>query len=186
MFSKAAEMAVPAVLSMPPSLSGRHLALALLAIFGFLGLLLEYGHLGTTQTVFPKLSRPSTTWLSSSLGSSQFWIDFAPILAAAAPRCAPPQLNGEAPSFVRVSVPGSGAGLADRSNNILTLSAKDVDSMRKSHTWFVNQIKHEAPELEYKVGTQGIVTSAGGQYFPTLLVRFVFSGSIFFPWLARD
>ena len=162
---------LPAALSIPASLSGRHLALALLAIFGFLGLLLEYGHLrGKPQTIFPKLSRPSTTWLSQSLGSSQFWIDFAPILAAAAPRCVPPELNGQAPSSVRVSVPGSGAGLTDRSNNILTLSAKDVDSMRKSHTWFVNQIKHEAPELEYKRGTQGIVTSAGGEYFPTLLV----------------
>lgn len=161
-----------ALLMSASSLSGRHLALALLAIFGFFGMLLEYGHL-RGQTIFPKLSRPSTTWLSSSLGSSQFWIDFAPILAAAAPRSPTPKLIGSAPSFVRVSVPGSGS-IADRSANVLSMEPKDVDSMRKSHTWFVNQIKHEAPELEYKEGTQGIVTSAGGEYFPTLLVSLQF------------
>jgi alpha 1,2-mannosyltransferase len=157
---------------MPASLSGRHLALALLAIFGFLGLLLEYGHL-RGQTIFPKLPKPSSTWLSASLGSSQFWIDFAPILAAAAPRCSAPELNGKVSSFVRVSVPGSGT-IADRSINVLSLEAKDVDSMRKSHAWFVNQINHEAPALEYEEGSRGIVTSAGGEYFPTLLVSLQF------------
>jgi alpha 1,2-mannosyltransferase len=169
-----AKMAVqlPAFLSTPASFSARHFVLTFLVVFGFFGLLLEYGHLGT-HTIFPKLSRPGATNQASSWATSQFWIAFAPVLAAAAPRCPEPKLIGKAASFVRVPVPGSGA-IADRSANVLNMELKDVNSMRRSHAWFLNQISHELLALEYNSGTQGIVTSAGGEYFPTLLVSLQF------------
>ncbi|KAG0649442.1 hypothetical protein D0Z07_4572 [Hyphodiscus hymeniophilus] len=156
------------------ALSGRHIALALLAVFGFFGLLLEHGNLGA-QTIFPNISGLLSTEVNghrSSVAGSEFWINFAPILAAAAPRCSKPEVTDDVPYFVRAPVPGS--GFSERSVSVLNMEEKDVESMRRSHSWFVDQINDKAPTLEYEKGTRGIVTSAGGDYFPTLLVSLSF------------
>ena len=60
--------------------------------------------------------------------------------------------------------------VADRSVNVLDMEAGDVESMRTWHAWFVDEINHKTLDLEYQKGTKGIVTSAGGEYFPVLLV----------------
>jgi alpha 1,2-mannosyltransferase len=46
----------------------------------------------------------------------------------------------------------------------------DVQSMRQSHSTFVDLLDSYSPSLEYKKGTKGIVTSAGGSYFPILAI----------------
>ncbi|PQE17741.1 alpha-12-mannosyltransferase (Mnn2) protein [Rutstroemia sp. NJR-2017a BVV2] len=129
-----------------------------------LGLSLEYrySYLGT-QTLFPKFGHSKLPWSNPSSG---FWASFAPLLAAAAPRCPPPQLDGRAYSSNRIS--------ARRAANHIVMNETDVESMRRSHSWFVDQLKHQTPALEFEDGTQGIVTSAGGKYFPPLIVSLQF------------
>ena len=162
----------PAAMLASAFLSGRHIALAFLVVLAIFGMLLEHGYLGA-RMIFPKLSKPPMTAPSSSLANSLFWLDFAPILAAAAPRCPKPNVIGKAPASFRVPVTASG-GVIDRSVDLMNMEDKDVESMRRSHSWLVNQINEKSPALEYKKGTRGIVTTAGGEYFPILLVSLQF------------
>ncbi|KAE9364666.1 glycosyltransferase family 71 protein, partial [Stipitochalara longipes BDJ] len=50
------------------------------------------------------------------------------------------------------------------------MSHSDVQSMHEAHSTFVALLSSKAPALEYKKGTKGIVTSAGGPYFPVLII----------------
>lgn len=45
-----------------------------------------------------------------------------------------------------------------------------VASMKGSHDWFIKQLRSNAPKVEYKRGTKGIVTAAGGLHLPVLAV----------------
>ncbi|QSZ36044.1 hypothetical protein DSL72_007168 [Monilinia vaccinii-corymbosi] len=132
-------------------------------IIALLGLVFEYSysHLDH-QTLFPEVGKPDLPWLATS---TTFWAAFAPLLAAAAPRCPPPKLEGKAQP---ISVQNR------RSANHIVMDEKDIEMMRRSHTWFVRQLVQNAPKLEYEDATRGIVTSAGGDYFPPLLVSLRF------------
>ncbi|KAB8294260.1 hypothetical protein EYC80_009687 [Monilinia laxa] len=114
------------------------------------------------QTLFPEVGKSTLPWIANS---NSFWTAFAPLLAAAAPRCPPPELSGKANS-INVG--------KRRAANHIAMEEKDIQIMKRSHSWFVDQIMQNAPKLEYKDGTQGIVTSAGGDYFPPLLVSLRF------------
>ncbi|KAK6601943.1 Alpha-1,2-mannosyltransferase MNN23 [Botrytis cinerea] len=76
-----------------------------------------------------------------------------------------PELNGKAYSM--------SIGKRRAADHII-MDEKDIQVMRRSHTWFVDQLMQNAPKLEFKQGTQGIVTSAGGDYFPPLLISLEF------------
>lgn len=126
-----------------------------------LGFTYRYSYLDN-QTLFTASGKSNLSWIATS---NTFWASFAPMLAAAAPRCPPPKLDGKAHSM-DVS--------KRRAAEHIVMNEKNIDSMRRSHNWFVDQIMHNAPKLEFKKGTQGIVTSAGGEYFPPLLISLQF------------
>jgi alpha 1,2-mannosyltransferase len=50
------------------------------------------------------------------------------------------------------------------------MTDEDVTSMQESHSSFVDHIINDPPALNFETGTRGIVNSAGGAYFPALLV----------------
>jgi alpha 1,2-mannosyltransferase len=50
------------------------------------------------------------------------------------------------------------------------MNDSDLESMHDSHSLFVDLLTIKAPNLEYEKGTKGIVTSAGGSYFPVLII----------------
>ncbi|KAM3079528.1 mannosyltransferase [Clarireedia jacksonii] len=148
----------------PVPVNRRLTTVIFILLVGLLGLSLEYhySYLGA-HTLFPEYRHSKLPW---STPSSNFWATFAPLLAAGAPRCPPPQLDGKAYSSIRIS--------ARRAANHIVMNDTDIESMRRSHSWFVEQLKHQSPILEYADGTQGIVTSAGDKYFPPLIVSLQF------------
>jgi alpha 1,2-mannosyltransferase len=54
--------------------------------------------------------------------------------------------------------------------NLLNMNDSDLESMHESHSLFVDMLNSKSPTLEYEKGAKGIVTSAGGSYFPVLIV----------------
>jgi alpha 1,2-mannosyltransferase len=146
--------------------------LVLLAIFG---LVLEYQYsyfLPKSTSLIPSFSKnpPSDTsapptWEYDTNGG--FWPAFAPLLAAAAPRVEPPKLKQKATASLRSKFPPH---YDEAQKNWLKWNKKDVASMKGTHEWFLKQIQTHTPKLEYVEGSKGIVTSAGGAYFPVLLV----------------
>ncbi|KAF7928105.1 uncharacterized protein EAE97_009903 [Botrytis byssoidea] len=135
-------------------------SITIIVLFG-LGSEYRYSYLDR-QTLFPAFGKSTLPWIATS---STFWATFAPLLAAAAPRCSPPELSGKAYSM--------NIGKRRAADHIV-MEEKDIEIMRRSHTWFVDQLMQNAPKLEFEDGTQGIVTSAGGDYFPPLLVSLQF------------
>ncbi|ESZ93306.1 hypothetical protein SBOR_6287 [Sclerotinia borealis F-4128] len=132
-------------------------------IFILLGLGFEYRYSYLDhQSLFPAFGKSTLSWMATS---STFWAAFAPLLAAAVPRCPPSELSGKAISKTIGK---------RRAVDHIVMNEKDIETMRRSHTWFVDQLMQNAPKLEYKKGTSRIVTSAGGDYFPPLLVSLRF------------
>jgi alpha 1,2-mannosyltransferase len=142
----------------------------LLAIFG---LAFEYHYnyfLPKATSLIPSFKSPTTTtppptWNFESNG--EFWPSFAPLLAAAAPRVEPPELTQKASADLRSKSPQIHNGAQQ---NLLQWNESDIASMKGTHEWLLAQIQANPPKLQYEPGTKGIVTSAGGKYFPVFLV----------------
>ncbi|RDW87751.1 putative alpha mannosyltransferase protein [Coleophoma crateriformis] len=100
--------------------------------------------------------------------TAEFWEYLAPLLAAAGPRCEKPTLADKAQARIR-----EGPHPVDL-RNLIEMDKDDVEHMRRSHAWYVQQISQQTPPLFYREGTRGIVTSAGASYFPPLLVSLQF------------
>ncbi|KAH6683198.1 glycosyltransferase family 71 protein [Halenospora varia] len=115
-----------------------------------------------------KLSTHSLFSKPISKPLSGFWPTFAPLLAAAKPQCDPPRLIQNAPGRNYYTDPvQSGEELLD----LTRLNGSEIDSLKHSHSWFLSQIlAKNAPKLDFKPNTNGIVTSAGGFFFPPALV----------------
>jgi alpha 1,2-mannosyltransferase len=54
--------------------------------------------------------------------------------------------------------------------NLLSMDESDIQSMQQSHSLFLELLKTKMPKVDYERGTKGIVTSAGGSYFPVLII----------------
>ncbi|KUJ17682.1 glycosyltransferase family 71 protein [Mollisia scopiformis] len=109
-------------------------------------------------------SRPiDVTDFSWFTPKSPFWHAFAPKLHAAKPKCAPPKLSHKAVTGLAV------AGSVYHPTNLLEMSDEDVLSMKRSHALFLDMLDYDTSHLSFTPGTQGIVTTAGGAYFPVLL-----------------
>ncbi|KAH8687748.1 mannosyltransferase putative-domain-containing protein [Tricladium varicosporioides] len=115
-----------------------------------------------------KLSTHSSFSKPISKSISSFWPALAPLLAAAKPQCNPPKLIQNAPGRNYHTDPVQpGEELLD----LTQLNDSEIGSLKHFHSWFLSQILAEnAPKLDYKPDTNGIVTSAGGFYFPPTLV----------------
>lgn len=106
---------------------------------------------------------------------SNFWKEFAPLLVAGKPKISRQEdeeavkLTLKAPTQPRFH-PG---WETSQPKNRLEVSDQDVSALHKSHEIFLSSLcipDEHLPKLEYTPGTRGIVTSAGGDYFPVLLV----------------
>lgn len=90
------------------------------------------------------------------------------LLAAATPRADPPRLELKAQARLRSDLQFEEKV---KEHNLLDWNTTSVRSMRDTHEWLVRQIRESGElRLEFEEGTRGIVTSAGGEYLPVLLV----------------
>ncbi|KAL2855464.1 mannosyltransferase putative-domain-containing protein [Aspergillus pseudoustus] len=97
-------------------------------------------------------------------GHIEFWTQMQPILLATTPRCDPPLRLGNAPTIrVEESDP-------DNRPEMLDMLPEEVEEMRNAHFKFVDAIKTATPRLHYTPNTRGIVSTAGGQYLPVLVI----------------
>jgi alpha 1,2-mannosyltransferase len=151
----------------------RYRVLLLLAFLVILGIAFNCYHTFNSILGFPKFKAPSFSWDSKP---PKFWPSFAPLLAKAAPRCSPPQRSSQnAVAKNRYYDdswnlrPGQ-SWVVDNFPNLLNMTDDDIQSMQESHSTFVDLLNSEPPSLEYEKGTKGIVTSAGGSYFPVLII----------------
>ncbi|KAF8852538.1 nucleotide-diphospho-sugar transferase [Acephala macrosclerotiorum] len=107
---------------------------------------------------------PSVTEFSWFKPKSKFWHDFAPILDGAKPKCEPAKLRTKAVTA------GAVAGSVYNPVNFLEMSDEDVVGMKRQHALFLDLLSFSNLKLDFEEGAQGIVTTAGGAYFPVLLV----------------
>ncbi|CZR56396.1 related to protein TTP1 [Phialocephala subalpina] len=149
------------------------------AFFVLVGLVFNYCYflndhsLSSISTSLPKIPKLSTdnlrlppavtefTWFTPK---SKFWHDFAPLLDSAKPKCEPAKLRTKAVTA------GAVAGSTYNPVNLLEMSDEDVAGMKRQHALFLDLLSFSDLKLDFEHGTQGIVTTAGGAYFPVLLV----------------
>jgi alpha 1,2-mannosyltransferase len=93
-----------------------------------------------------------------------FWKSFRSLLEKHAPDCPSPERRQPAGAI------GFNAVEAPPRPDLILLPQNDVEKMRQSHTKFIDEIKH-SKDLRpiHTPGTRGIVSTAGGTYFPTFL-----------------
>lgn len=97
-------------------------------------------------------------------GHMRFWREFQALLMKYAPDCDSPHKLGTADA-VRYDAKNP----VERPE-LVEMLVDDVMKMRTAHTNFVNAIKKDAPKLNYKPGTRGLVSTAGGSYLPVLVI----------------
>ena len=95
---------------------------------------------------------------------TQFWQSFQPLLEANRPDCPSPSKAGSA------GVAGFNPTDAEPRPDLLHMPHPDVLQMKSVHTNFVEQIQSNPPKLHYTPGTRGLVSTAGGQYLPVLVI----------------
>ncbi|PMD37263.1 glycosyltransferase family 71 protein [Hyaloscypha variabilis F] len=159
--------------------SRRSRILVLLSIFVVIGLAFSYYHtIHSISGLIPEFKSPSSIWTSKPPKPSKFWLSFAPLLGEAAPNCPPPERQESTVLAKnrfyneRWILRLGGNWLVDEVPfpNQLKMKRSDVQSMREKHSLFVDLLNTKAPTLDYEKGTKGIVTSAGGSYFPDLII----------------
>ncbi|KAF7591277.1 hypothetical protein BBP40_001786 [Aspergillus hancockii] len=102
--------------------------------------------------------------LAEPEGHINFWRQFQPLLATYQPKCEAPLRLGMAPS-IRFEQANS-----DFRPEELDMLQDDVDIMKQAHTDFVNEIMTNPPKLHYIPSTKGVVSTAGGEYLPVLVI----------------
>ncbi|KAE8309035.1 mannosyltransferase putative-domain-containing protein [Aspergillus transmontanensis] len=97
-------------------------------------------------------------------GHIGFWRQFQPLLATHQPKCEPPLRLDNAPSirFEQAS--------PDFRPEVLDMLDDHVDAMKQAHTGFIEDIKTKPPMLHYVPNTRGLVSTAGGEYLPVLVI----------------
>lgn len=97
-------------------------------------------------------------------GHIGFWRQFQPLLATYQPKCEPPLRLDNAPSirFEQAS--------PDFRPEVLDMLDDHVDAMKQAHTGFIEDIKAKPPMLHYVPNTRGLVSTAGGEYLPVLVI----------------
>lgn len=103
----------------------------------------------------------------SSTPNTEFWDAFQAILASAAPDCQPPERKGSAKAL--------GFDQFTESNEpprqeFLSMSEEGIQTMRETHQRFVQAIEANPPRMNYVPGSRGLISSAGGDYLPLLVI----------------
>lgn len=153
----------------PPVAIPHRRTVPILLAFLIIGLFYQFSHkIPHTQ----QLKFDVTAYFGATEPHSRFWRSYAQILIATAPVCHGkpcdlPKMEKSAHAKARYQ---TDSWKTDKPESIIDMPDSWVDSMRDAHNLFVEIITSSAPKLEYVPGTRGIVTSAGGPYFPVLLV----------------
>ncbi|KAL4901602.1 hypothetical protein BDW74DRAFT_71412 [Aspergillus multicolor] len=93
-----------------------------------------------------------------------FWKAFKPILEANAPNCPPPSHEEDAESI------HFNATTEEVRPDLTFMDEAGVSAMRDAHARFVHDIQDTKPlKPVHAPGTRGLVSTAGGQYFPVFL-----------------
>lgn len=94
----------------------------------------------------------------------EFWHSFEPLLTENPPDCKPPKRLGNA--GMQAFVPSKELTRP----KFLEMPQKSVEQMRNAHTKFVERIKGDHLELAFIPGSEGLVSTAGGDYLPVLVI----------------
>lgn len=93
----------------------------------------------------------------------EFWKSLESLLDASKPDCDPPKRQGRAKAM------GFDPAGRERPKH-LEMPEADVETMRKAHEKFVEGIKDGNPPMVYTPGSQGLVSTGGGQYLPVFVI----------------
>ncbi|KAK2812281.1 hypothetical protein FQN49_008390 [Arthroderma sp. PD_2] len=97
---------------------------------------------------------------------ASFWSAFQPVLERYAPTCPPPKRAGVA----LMQDIGYFPNLNDQKRpDHMRMNITDIESMKKLHTEFVNEVNSGRHQPYYAPGTRGLVSTAGGKYLPVFL-----------------
>jgi alpha 1,2-mannosyltransferase len=95
-----------------------------------------------------------------------FWYMFSQALLDAKPATPEPRRHTQPPKalgFDRLKA-------SDRRVDIMVLEQRYINNAKKAHAIFLKGIDTLSKKLHYEPGTKGIVTTAGGKYFPIFFV----------------
>ena len=93
------------------------------------------------------------------------WDAVSKALLDARPSCALPDDDIQAP-VTKFAELKKGAKRPD----LLKIPQEDVNCVKDAHSRFVTKIPNLAPQLPYVKGSKGVVTTAAGEFLPTLVV----------------
>ena len=94
----------------------------------------------------------------------KFWRSFEPLLSSNPPNCPSPEREHDAKAtgfYANFDIPRP---------NLTYMADEDIESMRRSHVNLVEGISSTTPRMAYSPGTRGVVTTAGGDYLPVLII----------------
>lgn len=94
----------------------------------------------------------------------EFWRSFEHLLTGNSPDCEPPIRLGNAE--MQAFVPSKKMIRP----KFLEMPQKGVEKMRNAHTKFLEGIKGDPPELAFIPGSEGLVSTAGGDYLPVFVI----------------
>lgn len=101
-----------------------------------------------------------------ALRLTRFWESFAHALVVARPPCPVPELHEPFPRVLRFDEVHEEYPRVDS----ITIPDEALDRFKNAHASIKDEVLRLAPGLPYMSGTRGIVTTAGGEYMPVLLV----------------
>ena len=109
-------------------------------------------------------SRPA---LLAEETDGEFWKSISALMAAATPRCRPPKKKCTAKPI--------GWGEVHSTNNAkpqkcLSMPDSSIQAMRESHQIYVQGITSSRPKMSYIPETRGLVTTAGTDYLPHVII----------------
>lgn len=94
----------------------------------------------------------------------EFWRSFESLLTENPPDCKPPTRLGNA--GMQAFVPSKELTRP----KFLEMPQRSVEKMRNAHTKFVEGIKGNYSELAFITGSEGLVSTAGGDYLPVFVI----------------
>lgn len=94
----------------------------------------------------------------------EFWRSFEPLLAGSDPDCESPKRLG------KTREEGFNPSNNPVRPNLLEISKTNIEKMQKAHTKFVQGIKENHPQMVFTPGSQGFVSTGGGEYLPVLVI----------------
>ena len=118
-------------------------------------------------TVPSQLGWPSSSPRLLTSQADEFWKKMSALLASATPKCHPPKklCTAKPIGFDRVD------SFTDATpQKCLSMPEVDIQAMQESHQKVVKGIETDPPVLSYQNGTRGLVTTAGADYLPNVVI----------------